>query len=539
MTTEAQSASTGPRTDGRWPRDPDLSPAPSPVLAALLSLFIPGLGQAYAGHRLRGVIIAIPQLVVLLSLALVWSSSDRFALIDLGVRYSLAIAVVNVALLGYRALAIADAFGLAAERRKVGPSRKAVASGMIGLGLILISGAAFQGYLAIASYQLNRTVESAINCRPDSILPTRGCPTAVSAPRPSGLPERSPLATERPVSGAEDVASAAPSAGPSAFVPPAAASSAEPSDPPPTSSGSPVPAPLPYWAEDGMLAILMIGADAGPGRVGLRTDSLHVGLVDLASMNSAIVAIPRNAGGLALPEEAGGGNWNCSCFPQFITNLYTYADLHPDQFPGGPARGFMAVQAAVAATLELQIDGIVAVDLRGFVRAIDAIGGIEVTVPAAVRDEQYPLEDGGGSIDLFIPAGRQHMDGHTALAYARSRRQDSDYQRIDRQQVVLKALRREVTACRVVTRLPELLASLENAVLTDIPIEEVAPILEVVSGATQPVTLAFTPRYGFADTDARSELQREHWRTALRKALETGPPARTDRSEPTEPVGGC
>lgn len=69
------------------------------------------------------------------------------------------------------------------------------------------------------------------------------------------------------------------------------------------------------------------------------------------------------------------------------------------------------------------------------------------------------------------------MDGRLALAYARSRHQDSDYGRMQRQQIVLLALRRQVQPCSLLPRLSELLEIAKQSLWTTIPIEEVPGIV--------------------------------------------------------------
>jgi anionic cell wall polymer biosynthesis LytR-Cps2A-Psr (LCP) family protein len=68
------------------------------------------------------------------------------------------------------------------------------------------------------------------------------------------------------------------------------------------------------------------------------------------------------------------------------------------------------------------------------------------------------------------------MDGYTALAYARSRHQDSDYGRMSRQQAVLIALRAQLKPCSLLPKVPSLISALGSAFWTDMPIDQ-APAL--------------------------------------------------------------
>jgi LCP family protein required for cell wall assembly len=98
----------------------------------------------------------------------------------------------------------------------------------------------------------------------------------------------------------------------------------------------------------------------------------------------------------------------------------------------GEASGRLALswldgpQSTVDALCALGIpaDHLVSVDLAGFAAVVDAAGGLDVDVPAAVRDPAAGLELTG--------SGHLHLDGRTALALVRSRQPE---QRVDDQWV--------------------------------------------------------------------------------------------------------
>lgn len=92
----------------------------------------------------------------------------------------------------------------------------------------------------------------------------------------------------------------------------------------------------------------------------------------------------------------------------------------------------------------VRVDDFVVVDFVGFRDMVDAVGGIDVTVPEAV----VPYRDN----TLALGAGQHHMDGWLALEYARVRYgvgDNSDTQRQPRQQAVVAALADEVASPRV------------------------------------------------------------------------------------------
>jgi LCP family protein required for cell wall assembly len=226
--------------------------------------------------------------------------------------------------------------------------------------------------------------------------------------------------------------------------------------PTPTPKPTPTPAPVPAWAKDGRLNLLLIGSDAGPDRWSLRTDTMIVLSVHVKTGRAALFGIPRNLVGVPLPPESAKATSDGK-FHGLLNALYVYAMGHPKVFPGGDARGMRAVSGAVQELIGVRLDGMVVVNLGGFVRLVDELGGLWIDAPARLYDKNYPLEDGSGSIVLDIPAGCQHLDGRMALAYARSRHQDSDYGRMRRQQTVLLSLRRQVDPVKLAPKAPALI----------------------------------------------------------------------------------
>jgi polyisoprenyl-teichoic acid--peptidoglycan teichoic acid transferase len=117
---------------------------------------------------------------------------------------------------------------------------------------------------------------------------------------------------------------------------------------------------------------------------------------------------------------------------------------------------------------------------------VDAVGGVDVTVAEAIHDETYPTDDYGYQT-VDIPAGRQHMDGDTALKYARTRHQDSDFGRIARQQQVLAAIRAAALNPVNWTRLPAVAGAVSQTVKTDLsPLDAIAIAAAVLRDPGEP-----------------------------------------------------
>ncbi len=107
--------------------------------------------------------------------------------------------------------------------------------------------------------------------------------------------------------------------------------------------------------------------------------------------------------------------------------------------------------------LHMQIHHVVILNFSGFVQAVDALGGIDVTVPYDIVDTTYPGPD--YSYETFsIKAGLAHLDGETALKYVRSRHTTSDFGRSARQQQVIKALGEKARALGIMSNPGKLLS---------------------------------------------------------------------------------
>ena len=97
------------------------------------------------------------------------------------------------------------------------------------------------------------------------------------------------------------------------------------------------------------------------------------------------------------------------------------------------------IGAEIGQTIDMTIHGVIKVDFTAFIEAVDAIGGVDIDVPYDIVDIEYP-DDNFGFEPFEIHAGSQHLNGETALKYARSRNTTSDFDRSARQQQLLTAL---------------------------------------------------------------------------------------------------
>src|SRR5664280_901182 len=126
--------------------------------------------------------------------------------------------------------------------------------------------------------------------------------------------------------------------------------------------------------------------------------------------------------------------------------------------------------------------------MEGFVAMVQAVGGVDIDVKIAVNDP---------STGTFIAKGLQHMDGHVALKYCRSRESTSDYARAARQQEVLTALAKKVVTPEIVPQLPALLALAGSTVATDFPLKTARNFITAFRRVKDPYKCVLGPPYNY------------------------------------------
>lgn len=219
--------------------------------------------------------------------------------------------------------------------------------------------------------------------------------------------------------------------------------------------------------------IILVGIDSAPGRTTELTDTMMVVSLDPDGTGSAMISVPRDLYGAPLPDG--------TFFNHKLNSLMAYAETHRDQFPLG---GVAALKATIGELLGVPIHYFAAINLFGFKQTVDSIGGVDVTVERTINDPTY-VDEYGHHTGLYLKAGTYHMNGHTALAYVRSRKGvgDNDFTRADRQQQLLTAIRDKLTAGNLLLALPGLLDAVKNTIATDVPSGRIAELAQAVQGA--------------------------------------------------------
>lgn len=196
--------------------------------------------------------------------------------------------------------------------------------------------------------------------------------------------------------------------------------------------------------------IVLLGVDARPGQGYLtRTDSIMLLNIAPGRAHVALLSIPRDV----FIDVPGYG-------AQRINTINVLGEQD------APGTGPDLIKASLQQSFGVETDYYVRLDFDAFIELVDAVGGVDIDVPYVVEDWEYPTMQGGTEHIRFEP-GRQHMDGETALKYARTRHQDDDYRRAERQQQVVDAVIHKLTNPLQVVRWPQVLSALQSHIDTD------------------------------------------------------------------------
>ncbi|MEM0979132.1 MAG: LCP family protein [Cyanobacteria bacterium P01_H01_bin.58] len=132
---------------------------------------------------------------------------------------------------------------------------------------------------------------------------------------------------------------------------------------------------------------------------------------------------------------------------------------------GGPALAAKSVSDLLGG---VEIDRYVRINVQGVEKLVDALGGITVNVP---QDMKY--QDDSQHLYINLKAGEQHLDGDQSLQFLRFRYDDKgDIGRIQRQQMLMRAVVDQALTPKTVARLPKILSVIQSHVDTNLSVEE-------------------------------------------------------------------
>ena len=248
---------------------------------------------------------------------------------------------------------------------------------------------------------------------------------------------------------------------------------------------------------DGFQTILLLGGDAGPGRSGLRTDSMILVTIHQESGRMAMISIPRNLCQLKFPPGSAMAQEFPDGFTQLTNAVYTYVISRPE-IAASYAQGnlqpeVVALASGLSYSMDMTIDDYVLINMQGFAEIVDAFGGVTMTLAKAIP---LPLALPGSKTPnaRSIGPGVVTMDGTTAIAFARTRKADSDYNRMGRQREILAALAAQASGTDLLSKFPRLTEIISWTVRTSLSTDEFGGLVDRVRrGATINESVGLVP----------------------------------------------
>ncbi|GGO71654.1 LCP family protein [Nonomuraea cavernae] len=230
------------------------------------------------------------------------------------------------------------------------------------------------------------------------------------------------------------------------------------------------------WNGKERVNFLLVGGDAAGNRTGVRTDSMNVASVHIATGNTVLFSLPRNLQHVRFPQSSPLHKQFPNGFMAELPNggllneVWQYANDHPD-IMGGHNRGPRALMDAVGFTLNLKIDYYVLMNMYGFADLVDAIGGLTIRVEQDVK--------WGGTFGTAgtIKAGTRRLSGEEALWYGRSRVNSDDFSRMGRQRCVIGAFAKQATPDKILLNFTKIAGATKRLARTNIPQELLEPLV--------------------------------------------------------------
>lgn len=266
---------------------------------------------------------------------------------------------------------------------------------------------------------------------------------------------------------------------------------------PPKPPVTPIPPAAVYIpAPPHITTVLLLGSDQREGGRGNATDTIILVAVNRQANAVNMLSIPRDTY-VYIP------GWTMDR----INTAFVRGDV--TGYPGG---GIALLRETLLYNLGIDVDYYAQVDLNGFRQMVDLVGGVDITVDCALTDwrlisPELDVNDEDNWEEYSMPVGVHHMDGDTALWYARARQSTSDFDRNRRQQHLLRAMWQQSLSLDLIPNAPGLWNQATQVVETDMQFSdalEFAPVAinmdanlirgrtvaEALSGWTTPDTKA-------------------------------------------------
>ena len=207
------------------------------------------------------------------------------------------------------------------------------------------------------------------------------------------------------------------------------------------------------------MTVLAIGTDirSDQYRYG-RADVMRAVRVDFRGQRVTALEFPRD-----LWVKIPGIEPNLGTDHQKLNTAYVY---------GNPGQGPSLLARTLDLNFGLKADHYLVVNMNVFVDIVDALGGLEITLPEGGIDGRTKTDR---SARLVFPGGPQLLSGEQALTLARIRNV-SVFERAKHQNLVMCALREKIASPETIFRLPAIINSFLDNIQTDLTPEQISQL---------------------------------------------------------------
>ena len=234
---------------------------------------------------------------------------------------------------------------------------------------------------------------------------------------------------------------------------------------------------------DGRINVLMLGI-GGEGHDGAYlTDTMIVASIDPVQNEAALLSVPRDLWVKKASGSAGKIN-------EVFANAREASLAKTKDKDAATKAGAEASQKVLTEVLGIPINYYVVLDFNGFIKAIDAVGGIQINItPDLAVSEQMWDDINKKPYYLNVQPGLQQFDSTRALFFSRSRHTSArgDFDRAERQRAVIVALKEKVQSAGTYAnpvKVTQLLSAFGDHVRTDLSINEVMRLYDISKNIT-------------------------------------------------------
>lgn len=217
---------------------------------------------------------------------------------------------------------------------------------------------------------------------------------------------------------------------------------------------------------DGRLNVLLMGRGGTENEAPDLTDTMLIASIDLKNQTASMLSVPRDTW-----VESRGSNMKINAVYSTAKQYAIYRGKSNDEAEKAGIQAAIGIMREVAG---VPIHKYVLTDYKAFRDVVNALGGVDVTVPEAIHD---------GFTGWNFKAGLQTMDGARALQYARTRHGSArgDFDRNENQRRLLLAMREKATSTGIVAnpvRLNALANAVQKNIRTDLTVDEAKTLFE-------------------------------------------------------------